>query len=188
MPLPDHFDILAPLYETFIHPRVPQDLWRLAELPVDGKLLDAGGGTGRISQYMVGKATSVFVADVSIKMLAETSHKDGLIPVGSHTEKLPFPDNTFSRIIMVDALHHVCDQEMTLVELMRVLQPGGKLVVEEPDIHSFPVKLIALAEKLAFMRSHFLSAERIAALLKTIAASVRSETGKHTVWVIAEKL
>ena len=30
---------------------------------------------------------------------------------------------------MVDAFHHVCDQEQTVAELMRVLAPGGRLVV-----------------------------------------------------------
>ena len=58
---------------------------------------------------------------------------------------------------MVDALHHVIHQGQTAREMYRVLKPGGRIVIEEPDIRKFGVKLIAVAEKLLLMRSHFLS-------------------------------
>ena len=187
MPLFDHFDFLAPLYEAFIPPKDPQELWALVDLPTSGALLDAGGGTGRVAQFMHGKANPVVVADLSCKMLAEARQKDGLRPVCSHTENLPFPDETFARIIMVDALHHVCDQRATVDELWRTLQPGGRLVIDEPDVRAFVVKLIALGEKLALMRSHFLSPPRIAELFRYPNARVRVETGKFNAWVIVEK-
>ena len=187
MPIFDHFDFLAPLYETFIPPKDPHEIWALAELPVDGALLDAGGGTGRVAQYMTGKASPVVVADLSFKMLAEARQKEGLRPVSAHTEKLPFADETFARIIMVDALHHVCDQRATADELWRTLKPGGRIVIEEPDLRTFVVKLLALAEKVALMRSHFLSPPRIAALFDQPDARVRVEAGKFNAWVIVEK-
>ena len=136
---------------------------------------------------MSGKASQVVVADLSCKMLIEARQKDGLQPVCSHTEKLPFPDGTFARIIMVDALHHVCDQRETVDELWRTLQPGGRLVIEEPDLRVFAVKLIALGEKLALMRSHFLSPLRIAELFDYTNARVRLETGNSNAWIIVEK-
>ncbi len=187
MPLFDHFDFLAPIYETFIPPKDPQEMWKFADLPAPGALLDAGGGTGRVAQFMNGKADSVVVADMSCKMLSEARQKDGLRPVCSHTEKLPFPNGAFARIIMVDALHHVIDQRGTLDELWRTLQPGGRLVIEEPDLRLFGVKLLALAEKLALMRSHFLSPPRIAELLSYPNAKVHIETSSFNAWVIAEK-
>jgi hypothetical protein len=49
MPIFDHFDFLAPLYETFIPPKDPQEMWAMANLPVSGALLDAGGGTGQVA-------------------------------------------------------------------------------------------------------------------------------------------
>lgn len=90
MPLFDHFDLLAPLYEFFIPPKDPQEMWALADLPTDGALLDAGGGTGRVAQFMNGKADLIVVADLSCKMLAEARQKDGLRPVCSHG-KTPLP-------------------------------------------------------------------------------------------------
>ena len=187
MPPFDHFGILAPLYETVIPAKDPQEMWSLADLPVTGALLDAGGGTGRVAQHMLGKAHPIVVADLSCRMLSEAQKKDGLLPVCSHTETLPFPDESFARIIMVDAFHHVCDQHRTVDELWRVLQPGGILVIEEPDIHSFGVKLVAVAEKLALMRSHFLSPQHIAGLFHFPDSWVRVETEKYTAWIIARK-
>jgi ubiquinone/menaquinone biosynthesis C-methylase UbiE len=173
MPLFDHFGFLAPLYETFIPPKDLGQIWAMADLPVSGALLDAGGGTGRIAQYMRGKADPVVVADLSSKMLVEAQKKDGLLPVCSHTENLPFPDESFARIIMVDAFHHVCNQRTTVDELWRLLQPGGIIVIEEPDVRTLAVKLVALVEKLALMRSHFLSPPRIADLFHYPSSRVR---------------
>ncbi len=187
MPLLNHFDFLAPLYEKFIPPKEPQELWAFVEPPVHGALLDAGGGTGRIAQFMNGKAYPVVVADLSCKMLGEARQKDGLNPVCSQTEKLPFLNECFARVIMVDAFHHVCDQSETVDELWRILQPGGRLIIEEPDVRTFAVKLIAVGEKLALMRSHFLSPPRIADLFDFPNARVRLETGQHTAWIIVEK-
>lgn len=188
MPLFDHFDFLAPIYERFISPKDPQELLALVDLPVEGALLDAGGGTGRIAQFMISKANPVVVADLSRKMLIESRKKVGLRPVCSHTENLPFASGFFARIIMVDALHHVCNQRQTLDELWRVLRPGGRIVIEEPDVRTFSVKIIALAEKLALMRSHFLTPKQIVNLFGFADARVRVETGKFNVWVIVEKM
>ena len=88
---------------------------------------------------------------------------------------------------MVDALHHVCDQRATADELWRTLQPGGRIVIEEPDLRTVVVKLLALAEKMALMRSHFLSPARIAALFDHPNARVHIEAGTFNAWVIVEK-
>jgi ubiquinone/menaquinone biosynthesis C-methylase UbiE len=187
MPILDHFGFLAPLYETFIPPKDPQEIWKLANLPASGALLDAGGGTGRVAQFMNGKANPIVVVDLSCKMLAEARQKAGLDPVCSQTEKLPFPTDSFARIIMVDAFHHVSNQPQTIDELWRVLKPGGRIVIEEPDVRTFRVKLIAIAEKLALMRSHFLTPPDIAELFRYSNSQVRVETAESTAWIIVDK-
>lgn len=183
----DHFGILAPWYEHFIHPKKPERLIKLTGLPVEGPLLDAGGGTGRISQNLYGLASSLVVADLSIDMLRQAKIKDGLQAVCSHSEKLPFPDETFDRVIMVDALHHVCDHRETTAELWRLVKPGGRIVIEEPDIRTYTVKMIAIAEKLALMRSHFLSAPEIIGLFQYPGAEISIEYADYNAWVIIGK-
>jgi ubiquinone/menaquinone biosynthesis C-methylase UbiE len=183
----DHFGLLAPFYERFIPPRTPEQLIALVDVPTDGVVLDAGGGTGRVAQFLRDKAAQVIVADESLKMLKEAHTKDGLDPVCSHAEQTPFQGNCFDRIIVVDALHHVADQRGTAEELWRVLKPGGRIVIEEPDVRAFEIKLVALAEKLALMRSRFLSPPQIASLFDCPEARVRVETDGSTAWIIVDK-
>jgi len=183
----DHFSILAPFYEFFIRPKNPEKISSLAHLPSDGIILDAGGGTGRVAQYFRAKAAQILVADESFKMLQEAQRKDGLQPVLSLTENLPFQSGTFDCIIMVDALHHVADQQKTVDELWRILRPGGRIIIEEPDIHFLGVKFIAIAEKLALMRSHFLSPQQILALFQGKSSMGRIELEDSLAWIIVEK-
>ncbi len=189
MSILDHFGFLAPIYDRLIKPKAPEYLWEFLQLPTDGLLLDAGGGTGRMAQFMLDKSAGVVLADLSMEMLMEARGKGELMRVCSHTEGFPFPDGSFSRILMVDALHHVCDQPETAFELWRVLEPGGYLVIEEPDLRTKTVKLVALAEKLALMRSNFLAPSDIAALFESPNTEVRIETEADgfNAWVIVRK-
>jgi ubiquinone/menaquinone biosynthesis C-methylase UbiE len=187
MPLFDHFNLLAPLYDKVIAYKEPVKIIELGGFPVKGIVLDAGGGTGRISQALVGQAAELIVLDLSIGMLQKAIQKDSLRPVCSHTEALPFPDDSFDAVVMVDALHHVCDQSDTALELLRVVKPGGRIVIEEPDIRTFAVKLVALAEKLALMRSRFLSPNQIAALFPPESVNVIIERDHFNAWVMIEK-
>ena len=180
-----HFNFLAPFYDRAIpFERLEQTL-KVMDLPHAGTLLDAGGGTGRVAEALRPHIGSVIVADVSRGMLAQARQKN-LAVTSAETERLPFADGTFDRVMMVDALHHVVHQADTVRELYRVLKSGGRLVIEEPDLRTFPVKLIAIAEKLALMRSHFLAPAQVAALFPSD-AKVRIESEEHTAWVIAEK-
>jgi len=150
-------------------------------------VLDAGGGTGRVAQFFVGKAAAVVVADQTFEMLQEVRKKDGLSGVCALTEEMPFNDGHFCCIVMVDALHHVADQAATIRELWRLLKPGGSIIIEEPDIRNFKVKVLALAEKLALMRSRFLSPGQVTALFDFPGASSRVEVEGWTAWIIVEK-
>lgn len=188
MPLLDHFGILAPFYDKFIRVRTPLKIQSMTALPTKGKLLDAGGGTGRIAYALRNLVDEVIVADESILMLKQAKSKDSLIPVGVHTERLPFPNNSFERVMIVDAIHHVIDAKATCGELWRVLKEGGRLVIEEPDIRTFPVIVVAIAEKLALMRSKFISPLTIASYFSAKNARVSIEKDGYTSWVIVEKL
>jgi demethylmenaquinone methyltransferase/2-methoxy-6-polyprenyl-1,4-benzoquinol methylase len=182
-----HFDWLAPLYDRVIQAPAEDTLDNLLDLPVRGRLLDAGGGTGRIAEHLKDRVGWIVIADGSLPMLARALEKDCCEVVSSHTEALPFADGSFERVIVVDAFHHLADHHSSLVAFWRVLATGGMLVIEEPDIDHFGVKLLALAEKLTFFRSHFVRAERIAMALGSFGAISTIHRIGHNVWVVAKK-
>lgn len=185
---PGHFKLLAPLYERFIKPKEPERIFSQLGLPqAEGLLLDAGGGTGRIAQFFVGKAAQVIVADQTFEMLLEAKKKEGLTAVSALTEALPFNSEAFCCIVMVDALHHVSDQAATIREFWRLLKPGGRIIIEEPDVRRISVKLLAAAEKLALMRSHFLSPQQVISLFSFSDARARVEVEGAIAWIIIEK-
>jgi len=182
----DHFGLIAGLYNKTAQINPPALLLELLALPPDGLLLDAGGGTGRVAEALRSMVGKVIVADLSRGMLCYAAKK-GLATACAPVERLPFASSAFDRIIMVDALHHVFDQHQTATELWRVLAPGGRIVIIEPDIHKFMVKLITIGEKNLLMRSRFLPVEEITTLFSNQNMHVRISSDKFNVWVCAEK-
>jgi ubiquinone/menaquinone biosynthesis C-methylase UbiE len=183
----DHFNFLAPIYDKVIQPKPPQKLIELLDFGSGQSLLDVGGGTGRIAQFLTGPSRQIFLADTSQQMLLQSQEKSGLRQINTASEFLPFPNDYFDRVLMVDVLHHVSDQSLSVMEMWRVLKPGGKIVIEEPDIRKFAVKLVALAEKLALMRSHFLGAEAICQLFIGLPGDLGVFREEHYLWVVGTK-
>ena len=89
----DHFGLIAPFYDRVFKPGELDWLLEQAGLPTEGALLDAGGGTGRISHLLADQVSQVVIADLSSEMLVEAKKKGRLFkPLVLYSEKLPFPD------------------------------------------------------------------------------------------------
>jgi ubiquinone/menaquinone biosynthesis C-methylase UbiE len=187
MPLFNHFDILAPIYDRLIRSPEEGRLPQLMDLPEGGDLLDLGGGTGRASVAFTHRARHVLVADESRNMLAQSMRKAGLTAVTTVGEALSLATGAFAGVIIVDALHHLANQERSLLEMWRVLAPGGRLIIEEPDIRHLTVRLVALAERFALMRSRFMPPEAVAKILQGYGAQTQIVRENNTYWVIADK-
>jgi demethylmenaquinone methyltransferase/2-methoxy-6-polyprenyl-1,4-benzoquinol methylase len=112
----------------------------------------------------------------------------GLPAVRGEAERLPFANGAFTRILLVDTFHHLRNQRKAAAELLRVLAPGGRLVIEEPDVERTPVRLIALAEKLILMRSHFHSPQAVQGMFEAAGGRVSLEREGGKFWAVVEAL
>lgn len=184
----DHFGLIAPIYEHLANVLDPEQLRRYLNLPTSGRLLDAGGGTGRVGRALYHQAGQVVICDVSLRMLHQAVRQACLDVAQAPVETLPFADNTFGRIIVVDAFHHFADHQAAIASLWRVLAPGGRLVIEEPNIDTPIVKFVGLAERAMLMRSHFFSPRDMAAMLEAVGGGV-SIFKEHAFnsWIVADK-
>ncbi len=167
---PDHFDLVARFYDRVFHFLGPERLMSLLQPQPSERILDIGGGTGRVSQTF-GDDYVVVVCDSSWGMLREARQKQMIACCGL-AERLPFADGAFDRIVMVDTFHHLHDQHVAAKETLRVLRPGGRLVIEEPDIRRWSVKWIALGERLLLMRSRFHSIADLARVFEEAGARI----------------
>lgn len=179
MPRFEQFDVIAPYTERMVLPPLPGPLLELLNLAPGMDVLDAGGGTARVAQVAARAGARLTVADLTREAARSRA-------AGQH---LPFPNASFERVVMVDALHRVRNQQQAVKELFRVLQPAGRLLIEEPDVDQFGVKLLALGEKLLHFHSHFLSGKGILALFNNApSARVTLRCEDSMLWLLVEKL
>jgi demethylmenaquinone methyltransferase/2-methoxy-6-polyprenyl-1,4-benzoquinol methylase len=108
----------------------------------------------------------LFVLDPSAGMLRQAQAKGCCRVCQGRSEGLPFPDGIFDRVLAVDSFHHFWDYGEAAREMVRVVAPGGRIVVEEPDVRRFGVKVVALMERLLLMRSHFHRPAALASLFE----------------------
>lgn len=163
-----HFDLVARFYDRLLPYSGPEPLLKLLALRDGHRVLDVGGGTGRVAGTF-GCECVLVVLDASWTMAREATAK-GLPACTGWAERLPFADGAFDRLIMVDVFHHLQDHIAAAREVVRVLAPGGIAVIEEPDIRLRPVRAIALAERLLLMRSRFYSLEDMIAIFRSAGA------------------
>jgi ubiquinone/menaquinone biosynthesis C-methylase UbiE len=95
--------------------------------------LDAACGTGRQAGVLHELGCSTVGVDQSESMLAIACEKlpDVRFEVGD-VEHLPFDDDQFDLAVVSLALCHLADPGDAVVELARVLRPGGVLVITDP--------------------------------------------------------
>ncbi|MCL4409540.1 MAG: bifunctional demethylmenaquinone methyltransferase/2-methoxy-6-polyprenyl-1,4-benzoquinol methylase UbiE [Gammaproteobacteria bacterium] len=121
-------------------------LWKRYTIDCSGvrpgqKVLDLAGGTGDLAAKfarIVGPTGEVVLADINDSMLRVGRDKlrdMGIVGnvsyVQADAEKLPFEDNTFDLITIAFGLRNVTDKDAALRSMLRVLKPGGRLLVLE---------------------------------------------------------
>lgn len=100
------------------------------------RVLEVGVGTGLHGRWLLDLCAVDYVGlDLSPAMLATARLRLGLhVPlVESAAEELPFSDASFDAAYCSGTLHHVADRARAVREMSRVVRPGGRVVISEPN-------------------------------------------------------
>ena len=119
-------------------------LWKRYTVETSGvlpgnRVLDIAGGSGDLSRLFakkVGKLGQVILTDINASMLSVGRDRmldEGLAVPATQcdAEKLPFPDNYFDCVSVAFGLRNMTHKDLALKEMLRVLKPGGRLLVLE---------------------------------------------------------
>ncbi len=135
------YDLMNDLMSAGLH-----RLWKRLTVAKSGLrsgdvALDVAAGSGDLSLGLarqVGPGGAVYVTDINARMLAQG--RDRLINAGqvgnahflqADAEQLPFKSASFDCVSIGFGLRNVTDKEAALTSLLRVLKPGGRLLILE---------------------------------------------------------
>lgn len=159
MPRKDHiremFDGVAPTYDRLNHllSLNIDKLWRSRSLTeiVDGstqQILDVACGTGDSTIAIAkaaGSGSRVTGVDISEGMMSLVMRKaahegvhDRIRLKMADAEDLPFEDGAFDRVTCQFGIRNFEHKELALKEFLRVLKPGGKVVILELSVPRQP--------------------------------------------------
>lgn len=119
-------------------------LWKrftveLSAVKAGDRVLDIAGGTADMSLLFakrVGESGTIWFTDINNSMLRlgrdRLLDKGLRLPVAQcDAEKLPFPDYYFDCVSVAFGLRNMTHKDLALHEMLRVLRPGGRLLVLE---------------------------------------------------------
>ena len=135
------YDLMNDLMSGGIHRLWKRFTIELSAARPGQTVLDIAGGTGDLAarfSRLVGPEGKVILADINAAMLEVG--RDRLIDKGAagnievvqaDAQTLPFEDNSIDCITIAFGLRNVTDKDMALRSMLRVLRPGGRLLVLE---------------------------------------------------------
>jgi ubiquinone/menaquinone biosynthesis C-methylase UbiE len=138
-------------------------LMERARPQTDLLVLDVATGTGRLPLALLRNRTfegRIIGVDLSGEMLRQAVRnlyvfEERVDWVQSPAEQLPFPDECFDVVTCLEALEFTTHPKATLVELIRVLRPGGLLLISQRiNTRYMPGKTWTAGEMLALLEQY----------------------------------
>jgi SAM-dependent methyltransferase len=131
--------------------------------------LDLGSDNGVVSLLLRERGGTWRSGDLTEEAVASIRSLVGEDALLVRGERLPFPDGSFDRVVVVDMLEHVPDEDAFVAELARITRPGGRLIVNTPHLKTTALRRLRLAlgqtdEKHGHLRPGY-TAERLGELL-----------------------
>ena len=112
-------------------------MWRAAmvdalDVTPGQRVLDLAAGTATSSVALKAAGAEVVAADFSLGMMTEGRRRGADVPfIGADAQHLPFADDSFDAAVISFGLRNVQDPRAGLAEMVRVVRPGGRVVVCE---------------------------------------------------------
>lgn len=112
---------------------------RKATIPPGAIIADVGTGTGFVLHGLLDRAVQLVGFDESQQMLDVARANFAPYPQvqfrQAEGQHLPAEDNAFDAVFANMYLHHAPAPEAAISEMVRILKPGGKLVITDLDTH-----------------------------------------------------
>lgn len=100
-------------------------------------VLDVGCGVGVVlDELRAESAWHSFGVDISIEALRQGTSSPKLGVVAADAARLPFADDAFDAVLLLDVIEHVLAPPIVLDELRRISRPGATLIVTTPNSSS----------------------------------------------------
>ena len=139
----------------------------------------------QILQWAAARGARVFGVDVSPAIVGQARAAFGPTPLGASVadvRRLPFGDDSFDAIYSMGTIEHFAESEAALAEMIRVLRPGGRIVLGVPNRHDpfgRPILVAALSRvglyAYGFEKSY--SRRQLREMLQRSGVEVVAETG-----------
>ncbi|SDD69302.1 class I SAM-dependent methyltransferase [Rhodospira trueperi] len=105
------------------------------------RILDVGCGDGLLAMALAGQGAHVTGLDASPRMIAAARKRPAPQRGGvsfdiGQADALPFEADTFDGVVSITALCFVADPGGAVREMVRVLKPGGRLIIGTLGRHS----------------------------------------------------
>ena len=130
-------------FRAFMQEKHEMKIFRkMATIRSIDKALEIGCGNGHGTKLIKKYFNPAFInaVDMDEKMIriAKRKNKDASIEFDvMDASRLSFADNTFDAVFDFGIIHHIPNWDDCILEIYRVLKPGGELVLEELSINTF---------------------------------------------------